>query len=178
MGDVSALLDHKVLRFFHHRGTIWVDFESYCFPTTCRVGTYCMDLWAIVSLRQGIELLCWYFLGGSWWRLWFSYLQWPACLHSHGSHGLAGGQRRRNHSDLLTSILLLESLNLCSSVIWLARQLELTSWPTGLVSYNTFIYFIRQSVTNIGGKTSVMKTVIFILVNYVSIYSFGVFFKS
>lgn len=43
VGDVSALLDHKVLRFFHHRGTIWVDFESYCFPITCRVDTYWLD---------------------------------------------------------------------------------------------------------------------------------------
>lgn len=130
---------------------------SCCFLTT---GSWVVMLvfsgWImmtlVVFLSQGLQLV-----------------QWPVCLHSHGSHDLAGGQRRRNHSNLLTSLLLLQSLNLCSSVIWLARQLDLTSWPTGLVGYNTFIYFIRQSVPNIGGKTSVMKTIIFILVNYVSI---------
>lgn len=74
MGDVSALLDHKVLRFFHHWGTICVDFESYCFPTTCKVGTYWLDyellfpydrelscyfsiLTPVVFLSQGLQLV-------------------------------------------------------------------------------------------------------------------------
>lgn len=135
---------------------------SFCFLTTGNWVMLVFSGWImmipVVFLSQGLQLV-----------------QWPACLHSHGSHGLAVGQRRRNHSNLLTSLLLLQSLNLCSSVIWLARQLDLTSLPTGLVNYNTFIYFIRQSVPNIGGKTSVTKTIIFILVNYVSITVLEVF---
>lgn len=130
-----------VVVFSPRRGAVQVDFERYWFPTTWLAHNLGGLFAVVVFLSQGLELAQsgWIMrgavggegspVGSSVWGLVTSGRLGGlhACLDFHGSRDLASGQRRRNYSNLLTS-LLPQSLNLCSSVIWLARQLDLTSW--------------------------------------------------